>query len=45
MEPEPQWSDATLIIDLSLDVHTGVHRLVDYFEGNDGEEEVPEENS
>ncbi len=44
MEPEPEWSDATVIIDLLLDMQTGVHRLLDYFEDDD-EEEDPEEDA
>jgi hypothetical protein len=45
VEREPEWSDSTVIIGLLLDVQAGVHRLLDYFEGENGEEEVPEEDS
>jgi hypothetical protein len=44
VEREPEWSDATVIINLLLDVQTGVYRLLDYFEDDD-EEEVSEEDS
>jgi hypothetical protein len=44
MEREPEWSDATVIIELLLDVQIGFDRLLRYFEDDD-EEEVPEEDS
>jgi hypothetical protein len=44
MEPEPQWSDTTVIIDLLLDVQTGVDRLLGYFKGDDDEEEAEEDS-
>jgi hypothetical protein len=44
MEREPEWSDATVIIDLLLDAQTGVDRLLRSFEDDD-KEEVPEEDS
>ncbi len=46
MEPEPEWTDSTLIMDLLLDVQAGVHRLLEFFEeDDDDEEEVPEEDA
>jgi hypothetical protein len=45
MEPEPRWGDATLVLNLLLDVQAGVHRLLEYFEEDDGEEEIPEEDT
>jgi hypothetical protein len=45
VDPEPVWSDATVIIDLPMDVHAGVFRLLEYFDEDDGEEETSEEDS
>ena len=45
MDPEPGWSDATLMLDLLLDIQAGLRRLLSYFEGDNDEEEIPEEDS
>jgi hypothetical protein len=45
VDAEPVWSDSTVILDLLMDVHAGVFRLLDYFDEDDGEEENPEEDS
>jgi hypothetical protein len=44
MEPEPDGSDNTLLLNSVLDIQAGVQRLLDHFEDDD-EEEVSEEDS
>jgi hypothetical protein len=33
VDAEPVWSDSTVILDLLMDVHAGVFRLLGYFSG------------
>lgn len=39
---EPEWDDATLIMEVLLDVRDGVERILDFLEENG--EEAPEED-
>jgi hypothetical protein len=41
VEAEPEWSDATLIIDLLLEAQVGAHRLRDYFEATTVKKRFP----
>ena len=44
VEPEPRWSDTTLAFELLVDIRDDVQRLLRYFEEDDGDEEIPEED-
>jgi hypothetical protein len=44
-EPEPRWSDSTLAFELLVKTREDVQLLLRYFEEDNGDEEVSEEDT